>query len=115
MDALCDALLTVKFTPGEVRLNCITEELKSQGLSTKQFYNADGVIIDDVFNLQLTVLKTSGPYGLDDDKREAKDYIKAAYGLLVMLHAAAKKFRYSDVEIFKKYNVYFIQAAVTNL
>jgi hypothetical protein len=70
-----------QFIPGETRLKAITQELKRQGLSTLNYYNADGVILDKEFDVELVLLETSGPFGLNDINRETTDHIKAAYGL----------------------------------
>lgn len=111
MDSISKNLPDITFEPGEVRLESIKEELKLQGLSTSQFYNADGVFKDEVYDCELALLEVSGPFRLDNGDRESKDYLKASYGLLAMLHYVARKFEYADVKIFKKFKVYFIQAA----
>lgn len=68
--------------PGKTRLESISEELKIQGLSSKKYYNADGVIKDNIYGCELAFLETSGPFGLD----EVKDYNKAAYRLLLVIY-----------------------------
>lgn len=111
LDAVSNQLPNHEFTPGEVRLQSINQELERQGLSKSSYYNADGIINDTQFDCELALLETSGPYGLDDKNRETKDYLKAAYGLLAMLHSVAHKYYYADIKIFKKFKVCFVQAA----
>lgn len=98
MDSISKNLPDITFEPGEVRLESIKEELKLQGLSTYQFYNADGVFKDEVYDCELALLEVSGPFRLDNGDRESKDYLKASYGLLAMLHYVARKFEYADVK-----------------
>ncbi|KAG2200151.1 hypothetical protein INT47_012432 [Mucor saturninus] len=108
MDVVAECLPTCQFEPGEKRLQAISEELKRQDLATSHFYNADGVIFDDELGLELALLETSGPFSLDDPTRETNDHVKAAYGLLVMLHTIAYKYVYADADIFMRLKVYFV-------
>lgn len=39
------------------------------------------------------------------------DHIKAAYGIIAMLHSIADRFNFADVELFKKFKVVFFRAA----
>ncbi|CAO3627515.1 unnamed protein product [Mucor hiemalis] len=100
-----------KFIPGETRVQAINFELKRRGLSLSHYYNADGILLDKEFDLELVILETTGPFGLKDITRETNDHIKAAYGLLAMLHKIAYCYEYADADIFKKLKVYFIHAA----
>ncbi|KAI8081923.1 uncharacterized protein B0P05DRAFT_578882 [Gilbertella persicaria] len=104
-----------KFIPGETRLQAINYELKRRGLSLSHYYNADGILIDKDFDLELVILETTGPFGLKDVPRETTDHIKAAYGLLAMLHKVAYCYEYADADIFKKLKVYFVHAAEERL
>ncbi|KAI8637963.1 hypothetical protein BD408DRAFT_352757, partial [Parasitella parasitica] len=47
--------------------------------------------------LQLALLETTGPFSLKDITRETTDYVKAAYGLLAMLHKIAYSYSYQDL------------------
>lgn len=100
-----------KFIPGETRLQAIKFELERRGLSASNYYNADGVLIDKSCDMELALLETSGPFGLKDITRETTDHVKAAYGLLAMIHKAAYSYIYADADIFFKLKVYFIHAA----
>ncbi|KAI8092363.1 uncharacterized protein B0P05DRAFT_583618 [Gilbertella persicaria] len=111
MDVVVDALPQCEFMPGEVRLQAIKDELERQDLSTASYYNADGIIYDLISGVELMLLETSGPFGNNDIKRETKDYVKAAYGLLAMLHKIAHKYVYADIDIFKQLKVCFVHAA----
>jgi hypothetical protein len=111
LDAVSNQLPNHEFIPGEIRLQSINQELERQGFSKSSYYNADGIIKDTQFDCELALLETSGPYGLDDKNRETKDYLKATYGLLAMLHSVAHKFHYADINIFKEFKVCFVQAA----
>lgn len=80
-------------------------------MSTKSYYNADGIIFDNATKLELCLLETSGPFGLVNASRETTDHVKAAYGLLAMLHTIAYRFIYADIEVFKKLQICFVHAA----
>lgn len=109
-DAVVSCLPHCVFYPGETRLQAINNELLRLGLSTKSYYNADGIVLDNASGFELCLLETSGPYGLMDEGRETTDHIKAAYGLLSMLHTVAHKFIHADIEVFKKLKVCFVHA-----
>ncbi|KAG1454505.1 hypothetical protein G6F46_001860 [Rhizopus delemar] len=111
LDAATMVIPCCQFIPGETRLKAITQELKRQGLSTLNYYNADGVILDKEFDVELVLLETSGPFGLNDITRETTYHIKAAYGLLAMLHMVAYNYIYADVDIFKQLKICFVHAA----
>lgn len=57
------------------------------------------------------LLETSGASGNDDIRRETTDYVKAAYGLLALLHTVAYKYAYADIVIFNQLKVCFVHAA----
>ncbi|CEP12587.1 hypothetical protein [Parasitella parasitica] len=109
-DAVVSCLPHCVFYPGETSLQAINNELLRLGLSTKSYYNADGIVLDNASGFELCLLETSGPYGLMDEGRETTDRIKAAYGLLSMLHTVAHKFIHADIEVFKKLKVCFVHA-----
>lgn len=69
------------------------EELVRLGLSLAMFYNANGVIINKSFDAELVLLETFGPFGACTNNKETTDHIKAAYGLLAMLHGIAYRFK----------------------
>lgn len=100
-----------KFIPGETRLQAIKSELKRRDLSLSSYYNADGILLDKTYDLELAILETTGPFGLKDTARETTDHVKAAYGLLAMIHKTAYSYIYADVYFFLKFKVYFIHAA----
>lgn len=111
LDVVVAMLPTCNFYAGETRLKAITHGLKRQGLSSSHYYNADGIIFDDKLDLELGLPETSGPFNLDDPTRKTNDYIKAAYGLMDMLHIIAYKYIYADAVIFMRLEVCFIHAA----
>lgn len=111
LDVVAKSLKGHQFVPGEVRLDAIKNELARRGLSLSSYYNADGLIIDDEYNVELVLLETSGPFGACNDNKETTDHIKAAYGLLAMLHTIAYRYNYADIELFKKLKISFIHAA----
>ncbi|CAO3637420.1 unnamed protein product [Mucor hiemalis] len=111
LDAVVFATPSCTFIPGEVRLQAIHKELERLEMSTKSFYNADGIIIDNDTGLELCLLETSGPFGLVNLSRETNDNVKAAYGLLSMLHTVAYKYIHCDIQLFKKLNIFFVHAA----
>lgn len=100
-----------KFIPGETRLQAIKFELERRGLSLSNYYNADGILLDKSCDMELALLETTGPFGLKNVTRETTDHVKAAYGLLAMLHKVAYSYIYADADIFLKLKVYFIHAA----
>ncbi|KAG1056429.1 hypothetical protein G6F43_001674 [Rhizopus delemar] len=102
LDAVVAVLPNCNFYTGEPRLKAITQELRRQGLSSSHYYNADGIIFDDKLDLELGLLETSGPFNVDDPSRETNDFIKAAYGLMIMLHIIAYKYIYADADIFMR-------------
>ncbi|KAG1466769.1 hypothetical protein G6F56_004626 [Rhizopus delemar] len=65
-DAVVSATPSCTFFPGETRLQAINKELERLEMSTKSYYNADGVILDSDTGLELCLLETSGPFGLID-------------------------------------------------
>ncbi|RCH99712.1 hypothetical protein CU098_006846, partial [Rhizopus stolonifer] len=69
-DAVVSATPSCTFFPGETRLQAINKELERLEMSTKSYYNADGVILDSDTGLELCLLETSGPFGLIDFKAE---------------------------------------------
>lgn len=80
-------------------------------MSTNCYYNADGIIVDNNTGLELCLLETSGPFGLVDVSRETTDHVKAAYGLLSMLHTIAHQFIYADINVYQKLKICFVHAA----
>lgn len=84
-----------QFFPGEVRLQAVKHELKHQRLSMSNFHNTDGIIMDEDSDLGIALLGTLEPFSLNYTTREIADHIKAAYGLLAMLHAIVYKHIYS--------------------
>lgn len=100
-----------KFIPGETRLQAIKFELERQGLLLSNYYNADGILIDKSCDMELALLETTGPFGLKDITRETTDHVKAAYGLMAILHKVAYSYIYADADIFLKLKVYFIHPA----
>lgn len=90
MDAVVEASGDMyQFLPGEVRLNAIKNELIRRDLSATIYYNADGIIVESTHNLEVTLLETSGAYDSCSSNKETTDHVKAAYGLLAMLHTVA--------------------------
>lgn len=87
------------------------KDLERLEMSTKSYYNADGVIMDDDTGLKLCLLETSGPFGLIDVSRETTDQVKAAYGLLSMLHTIAHQFVHADIQVYQKLKICFVHAA----
>lgn len=110
-DAVVSANTSCTFIPGETRLQAINNEFKRLDMTTKSYYNADGIILDNDTGLELCLLETSGPFGLINVSRETTDQVKAAYGLLAMLHTIAHQFVHADIQVFKKLKICFIHAA----
>ncbi|KAK4518517.1 uncharacterized protein ATC70_008735 [Mucor velutinosus] len=111
LDAVVSAIPSCVFIPGETRLQAIYKELERQNMSTKSYYNADGIISDSDSGLELCLLETSGPFGLINVSRETTDQVKAAYGLLSMLHTIAHQFVHADIQTFQKLKICFLHAA----
>lgn len=109
-DAVVSCIPACTFFPGETRLKAITKELNRQGLSQNNYYNADGVVFDTDSGLELCLLETSGPFGLVDASRETTDQIKAAYGLLSMLHTIAYEFVHANSQLLYQLKICFIHA-----
>ncbi|KAI9470646.1 MAG: hypothetical protein EXX96DRAFT_622852 [Benjaminiella poitrasii] len=110
-DAVVSASPSCAFIPGETRLQAINNELERLKMSTKSYYNADGVILDNDTGFELCLLETSDPFGLIDISRETKDQVKVAYDLLSVLHTIAHQFVHADIQVFKKLNTCFVPAA----
>ncbi|KAI9487695.1 MAG: hypothetical protein EXX96DRAFT_475105 [Benjaminiella poitrasii] len=91
MDIVADSLPSSEFLPGEARLQAITNEL--------------------IRHIELCLLEVSGPFLNDNTQKITTDLVKAAYGLLAMLHTVAHVYVYADLNIFKKFKVVFIHAA----
>lgn len=72
------------------------------------YYNADGIIIESKHNLKVALLQTSGAYDSCSSDNETTNHAKAAYGLLAMLHTAARLYNCADIELFKKLNIPFV-------
>lgn len=103
---------SVDFEVGETKLRAMTRELKFYKEDTSNFYNADGLYSSVVsnFTYELALLETTGPFEKYNWHKETQDFVKAGYGLVAMLHSLGRKFFYGDIEIFKKINVFFLQA-----
>ncbi|KAG1640971.1 hypothetical protein G6F44_006296 [Rhizopus delemar] len=85
----------------------------------RAIYKSIDVVVDvlpqcefiPVSSIELVLLETSGASGNDDIRRETTDYVKAAYGLLALLHTVAYKYAYADIVIFNQLKVCFVHAA----
>ena len=95
LNIVSDQLEDHKFLPGEVHLQAIKKGIGLFEVSTSSRYNADGIIINNRTNCEVALLETSGPFGLHDINRKIKDYIKASYGLLAMLHTIGRRCCYT--------------------
>ncbi|CAO3669138.1 unnamed protein product [Rhizopus stolonifer] len=100
LDAVAKSSKGHRFIPGEVRLNAIKNELARRELSLSSYYNADGLIINDEYNAELVLLLVT--------TKKNFDHIKAAYGLLAVLHNIAYRYNYADIELFKKLKMSFV-------
>ncbi|KAI8076497.1 uncharacterized protein B0P05DRAFT_472289, partial [Gilbertella persicaria] len=99
----------MRFLPGETRLKAVSKELKLLSNDTTHYYNADGILSLRSSNLEIALLETTGKLNVEDRPKEVKDYIKAGYGLVSMLHNIGRLYHYADFKIFRMVSVYFIQ------
>lgn len=106
LNYLSKSIQRTKFKLGEIKLEVVSEDLKLVN-DYRHFYNADGIILNLQYNLEVAILETTGPLLLQNYHKEAQDYIKAGYGLVSMLHVIGRKFHYGDVEILERIGVFF--------
>lgn len=109
VQSLARSMDNMKFLPGETRLKAVGKELKLLLNDTTHYYNADGTLSLRSSKLEIALLETTGKLNVEDRPKEVKDYIKAGYGLLSMLHNIGRLYHYADFQIFKMVSVYFIQ------
>ncbi|KAI8885697.1 hypothetical protein K501DRAFT_179329, partial [Backusella circina FSU 941] len=91
-DAVVSATPSCTFFPGETRLQAINKKLVILANERELIINTE---------LELCLLETSGPFGLIDISRETTDQVKAAYGLLAMLHTIAHQFVHADIQVYQ--------------
>ncbi|CAO3632099.1 unnamed protein product [Mucor fragilis] len=115
MDCLSKLMETTRFQPGETRLRAIYDELKLVDKDENSHYNADGLILNSKYNLEIAIVETTGPFHHVNNSKETQDYIKAGYGLVSMLHHIGRRFSYGSFDIFTKIGVFFIQVTPTKL
>ncbi|CAO3668399.1 unnamed protein product [Rhizopus stolonifer] len=99
----------LRFLPGETRLKAVAYELELLLHETSHHYNADATFTCNSHQLEMALLETTGKLHVEDKPKETKDYVKAGYGVLSMLHRIGRIYKYADFELFKKLGVYFIQ------
>lgn len=63
LDVVAAQLTCHKFTLGEARLISIKNEFNRPGLSISSHYKADGIMFNKIFDLEVLILATSGPFG----------------------------------------------------
>lgn len=111
LDIVTKSLKGHRFIPIEIRLDAIRNELARHELNLSSYYNADGLITNDEYKVELILLETSGPFGPCNDKKKTTYYTNAAYGLLAVLYIIAYRYSNADIELFKKLKVSFVHAA----
>jgi hypothetical protein len=72
------------------------------------FYNADKVVVENNTKFELALLETTDALNILNEPKETKDYVKASYGLVAMLHSIGRKYLYGDFEFFKKNRCIFL-------
>jgi plasmid replication initiation protein len=109
LQSLARSSQDVRFLPGETRLKAVAYELELLLHDTSHYYNADATFTYNSHQLEMALLETTGKLHAEDKPKETKDYVKAGYGVLSMLHRIGRIYKYADFELFKKLGVYFIQ------
>lgn len=111
LDIVTKSLKGHRFIPSEIRLDAIKNELARRELNLSSYYNADGLITNDEYKVELILLETLGLFSACNNNKKTTYHINAAYGLLAILHAIAYRYNYADIEFFKKLKVSFVHAA----
>lgn len=70
LDIVTKSLKGHRFIPIEIRLDAIRNELARHELNLSSYYNADGLITNDEYKVELILLETSGPFGPCNDKKK---------------------------------------------
>lgn len=109
LQSLARSMNDIRFLPGETRLKAVTKELDYLFHDSNHYYNADGILSCKSHGVEVALLEVTGKLSTEDKPKETKDYIKAGYGVISMLHTIGRSYRYSDFEIFKKLAVFFVQ------
>lgn len=104
-------MILINSSPSEIRLESIKKKLAHRSLCLQNCYDANGVIIDTKYGLDLTLLEISGAFGVCSNTKKNTDHIKIAYGLLAMLYNIAYKYCFVDLDLFKALEKYFVHAA----
>lgn len=87
----------LSFETGEVFLN-----------SSDEMFKADGVVKTN--NIEICLLETSGPYGIQDRSRFGKDHVKGSFGALTFLRNILKKFYFASESTMHELRVLFVHA-----
>jgi hypothetical protein len=110
------------FVPGEEELKAMITQLTNMGsradksVDKGQIYRANGVIrLAAVENLEIVVLKTAGPFGIENNSKITFDNSKGMFALLAMLRTIADMYKHALAKNFRKLNVYFVQISGKNL
>ena len=101
LNALSKCVNNMVFLPGETRLKAVTSELELLLIDHVHFYNADTTIALRKPNIEIVFLETTGKLNVKDKPKEARDYVKAGYGLVSLLHTIGHLYKYADFNIFK--------------
>lgn len=71
--------------------------------TSDEMFKADGVV--KINNIEICLLETSGPYGIQDRSRFGKDHVKGSLGALTFLRNILKKFYCASESTMKQLNL----------
>ncbi|KAF1802530.1 hypothetical protein V8B55DRAFT_1480778 [Mucor lusitanicus] len=64
--------------------------------------NANGVLSLRPSGLEVLLMETTGKLTVEDKPKEVRDYVKAGYDPISMLHNIGHQYPYANFQIFKK-------------
>jgi hypothetical protein len=102
------------YVPGEEPLNAMNKQLRIIGakVDKRKVYLADGVVrLQELNDLEVLLLETSGSYQNKDERKISFDNIKGMFALLGMMKTVADQYSHASVESFQKLKLYYIQAS----
>lgn len=103
----------IQFVPGEIRLECFSDQLAKQDLKVdhRYDYNADAIFeVQGLDGITLLLHETSGKYASTNKSKRSQDDHKGMFGLLSLLKDITDKYRNGSVEAFMKSKVFFTQS-----
>jgi hypothetical protein len=106
-----DSVLEPYFVPGEEDLLAMTTQLKNvKNFNKQNIYKADGVVrLNKLDDMEILVLETASPFGVDERSKIAFANSKGMFALLSMLKTIADKYTFASVDELLGVTVVYIK------